>query len=69
MMKFVELFLITYKVRLMEEQLWQQQAEKIQKEENYTQENHKERMESIFIGIQTHTLVKEHLYMRMIYQN
>ena len=48
MMKFVELFLITYKVRLMEEQLWQQQAEKIQKEEKYTQENHKERMESIF---------------------
>ena len=68
-MKFVELFLIAYDVRLMEEQSWQQQAEKIQKEENYTQENHKERMGSIFIGIQTRILVKEHLYMRMIYQN
>ena len=64
-MKFVELFLIAYNVRLMEEQSWQQQAEKIQKEENYTQENHKERMGSIFIGIQTHTLVKEHPYMRI----
>ena len=56
-------------MRLMEEQSWQQQAEKIQKEENYTRDNHKERMEFIFIGIQTHTLAKEHLYMRMIYQN